>query len=779
LRFLFVSIEALSIDLAWQLVKEGHEVKFYTQSQSEQDVGDGFVPKAQNWEEQKDWADVIIFDDVGFGTTVEKLKLEGKAVIGGTPYTDKLELDREFGQEELSKVGVKVLPRWNFTNFDEAINFVSKNPQRFVLKPSGRVQNEKELLFVGQEEDGKDIAQVLEHYKKHWSSKIKVFQLQKFARGVEVAVGAFFNGSEFIDPINVNFEHKRMFPGEIGPSTGELGTHMYWTKPNAIFHNTLGKMKEKLAETKYVGYIDINCIANESGIYPLEWTCFDEETEILTKKGWRKYSEVEVGNEALAIDPPTRTLKWKRITSKIVKEYEGEMIRFGAKDKSHSALSALVTPDHSMLVCFSGNPKLVRADSIPIDETKIIRTGKFEGETVTSFEIRGFVEQQHYSGRRYPLIETVHASMIVEATAFMSFIGLYLSNGFVGGHNYTIILEQSQSSQKRREIEEILNQTGLKYTIQRDGKYQISSPQLVKYLESLGLVSVNAYTKFIPTCFKNLSPNLLESLLRGFWLGDVNLHHRLGRETLTTVSPKLADDLQEIIIKCGGLANIRVQTAKDTISNEGCVGKNHMYVLSIEKRNKDYNLGKGTISKEKYKGKVWDVEVEDLHTMLVRRNGKPFFSGNCRFGYPTISIQMEGVTSDWGTLLSDIAHNKNTSMRTKKGYQMGVVIAVPPFPFEDYKAFKKYSEDATILFKKPKMDGVHIGEVKLVEGDWHLAGRSGYSLVVTSSGTTMEETIKQTYDRVRNIMIPNMFYRTDIGQRWFRDSDMLLSWGYL
>jgi len=28
-------------------------------------------------------------------------------------------------------------------------------------------------------------------------------------------------------------------------------------------------------------------------------------------------------------------------------------------------------------------------------------------------------------------------------------------------------------------------------------------------------------------------------------------------------------------------------------------------------------------------------------------------------------------------------------------------------------------------------------------------------------------------------MIPNMFYRSDIAQRWTHDSDMLLSWGYI
>jgi phosphoribosylamine--glycine ligase len=240
---------------------------------------------------------------------------------------------------------------------------------------------------------------------------------------VEVAVGAFFNGKDFVLPINTNFEHKRLFPSEIGPSTGEMGTSIYWTRTNPIFESTLLKAKERLAASKYVGYVDINCIANSKGIWPLEWTA--------------------------------------------------------------------------------------------------------------------------------------------------------------------------------------------------------------------------------------------------------------------------------------------------------------------------------------------------------------------RFGYPTISIQMEGITSEWGAFLADIASGKDTVLRTKKGYQVGVVVCIPPWPFEDEKAFRKYSEGATILFRRQSRDGVHIGEVKQENGDWHIAGRSGYALVVTGAGATMSDAIKEAYANVRNVMIPNMFYRNDIGQRWAHDSDMLLSWGYL
>ena len=107
------------------------------------------------------------------------------------------------------------------------------------------------------------------------------------------------------------------------------------------------------------------------------------------------------------------------------------------------------------------------------------------------------------------------------------------------------------------------------------------------------------------------------------------------------------------------------------------------------------------------------------------------------------------------------------------------IVAIPPWPFEDEKAFRKYSEGATILFKKQNPAGIHICEVKLEEGDWHIAGRSGYALIVTGSGPSMSEAVSDAYENVKNVMIPNMFYRDDIGQRWFRDVDMLLSWGYV
>ena len=230
-KFLFVSLTGLVGDIAWQVLKEGHEVRYFIGDPEEKDIADGFVPKTDDWEKDVDWADVIVFDDtLGQGEKAVALRERGKAVVGGTPYTDRLEDDRSFGQEELKKAGVTIIPYRDFDNFDEAIAYVQENPTRYVIKPSGAAGNVKRRLFVGDEEDGRDVVRMLEAYKKAFSDEIKVFQLQKRVVGVEVAVGAFFNGKSFVYPINVNFEHKKLFPGNSGPPTGEMGTTMFWSR---------------------------------------------------------------------------------------------------------------------------------------------------------------------------------------------------------------------------------------------------------------------------------------------------------------------------------------------------------------------------------------------------------------------------------------------------------------------------------------------------------------------------------------------------------------------
>ena len=181
-KFLFVSNEALIGDLAWKIKNEGHEVKYFIGDKEQKDVCDGFVDKVDKWEDFVGWADIIIFDDICFGLESDKLRKSGKLVVGGNVYGDKLEVDRDFGQNEMISAGINVIPSWFFRNFDEAIKFIKDHPDRYVIKPSGEEDEQKELLFVGEEDDGKDIIHILELYKAKWSQKIRLSRCKSTSR---------------------------------------------------------------------------------------------------------------------------------------------------------------------------------------------------------------------------------------------------------------------------------------------------------------------------------------------------------------------------------------------------------------------------------------------------------------------------------------------------------------------------------------------------------------------------------------------------------------------
>jgi phosphoribosylamine--glycine ligase len=53
-------------------------------------------------------------------------------------------------------------------------------------------------------------------------------------------------------------------------------------------------------------------------------------------------------------------------------------------------------------------------------------------------------------------------------------------------------------------------------------------------------------------------------------------------------------------------------------------------------------------------------------------------------------------------------------------------------------------------------------------------------LHVTGCGPTVEEARRKAYGLLERIVVPRMYYRDDIGERFLaRDRDLLKKWGYL
>lgn len=277
MKVLFISNDLIGGSIAHKLVKEGHDVRLYIKETGRRDNFNGIIKKCSNWKKELAWVGkdgLIIFDDVGFGTIQDSLRKKGYIVFGGSELGEKLELDREFGQEIFQNLGLPNSILKDFKSIDKAIEFIKQHKQSWVIKQND--DTPKNVNYVGLLEDGTDVINVLETYKQtpNLRKKIKKITLQEKFTGVEIAVGRFFNGEDWIGPICLNVEHKKFFPGDLGPTTSEMGTLGWYTEnENDLFYQkALSPFKKFLTEANFRGYFDINCILNENGIFPLEAT---------------------------------------------------------------------------------------------------------------------------------------------------------------------------------------------------------------------------------------------------------------------------------------------------------------------------------------------------------------------------------------------------------------------------------------------------------------------------------------------------------------------------
>lgn len=269
LKFLIVDAEGLMSDMARQLKEEGNEVRMHITQKKWRDIADGIAEKVGDWKAHRDWADVILFSYSGFGKEQEELRKKGYNVVGGSSL-EVIETDRHEGVRMLERIGIKPIPSVEFESFKKAGEFIRQNPARYVFKPCGKMEDDKESTFVGKEKDGSDVLHALNKFENTWKGKV-CFMLQKFAEGIEVGVACYFNGKDWAKPIHINFEHKKLMPGEIGPNTGEQGTVFYFADGCPLFDMTLNKMTNILREKNHVGIVDLSMIINEKGIHPLEF----------------------------------------------------------------------------------------------------------------------------------------------------------------------------------------------------------------------------------------------------------------------------------------------------------------------------------------------------------------------------------------------------------------------------------------------------------------------------------------------------------------------------
>ena len=300
-------------DMYLRLMRAGHEVRVFMSDENSQDVMQGMLTFTQDWRADLDWIKesgkdgIVLFETASHGEIQDELRRDGFNVIGGSALGDKLEQERGYAQQIFSDHGLSVAASRGFTNFDDAIAFLKESPRRYVFKMNGSGWRSS-MKYVGQMQTGADMIALLSVTRDTWSQADNPdFLLMEYVSGVEVGVGAFFDGEDFLDPPNLDWEHKRFFPGDIGELTGEMGTVVTYRGAKPLFQATLGRLAPMLRDSGYVGYINLNTIVNEAGIWPLELTCrFGYPgfpiLDSLHAEDWGSVFAKLVGREARTID---------------------------------------------------------------------------------------------------------------------------------------------------------------------------------------------------------------------------------------------------------------------------------------------------------------------------------------------------------------------------------------------------------------------------------------------------------------------------------------------
>jgi UDP-glucuronate decarboxylase len=334
-------------------------------------------------------------------------------------------------------------------------------------------------------------------------------------------------------------------------------------------------------------------------------SCYDAETEILTEHGWVLFPDLQPGVRVATLNPEGQ-VEFHVPDEYIAQPYIGDLLRF-----ANAKFDFCVTPNHSMYVrSKTGKLRFLRADEPRHWAAwRVMTGGDFEGVEKEWFHLGAPPRDAKVAVERIPM------------DAWLEFLGYYISEGCVhvrhrvravGGSDYDIadynVLIAQVNTEGRATITKCLDQLGFKFFQSDDHQFRICSKQLAALLAPLG----KSGDKYIPREYLCLSKRQSRILFDALILGDGS--RRGGCCAYYSKSKRLADDVQELAIRCGYAASV--------VSH--AVGRD-LYRVNI-RPSVEANLV--TPERVPYAGKVYCVNVRH-HVICVRRNGRAAFCGNC------------------------------------------------------------------------------------------------------------------------------------------------------
>jgi phosphoribosylamine--glycine ligase len=174
-------------------------------------------------------------------------------------------------------------------------------------------------------------------------------------------------------------------------------------------------------------------------------------------------------------------------------------------------------------------------------------------------------------------------------------------------------------------------------------------------------------------------------------------------------------------------------------------------------------------------GYVGNIDVN----CIVDADGNPWpLEFTMRFGYPAVNIELALHRSDPIEFLACVASGDKPPMRNFDTVAVGVVMALPPYPFGHERSEEVVN--VPIWGLTPGIqDNLHFCNVMATTGDHDMATAGSYMMVSTGTGDNVVAARNAAHRVLNRLTIPaSPYYRNDIGLRLRKQLLELQAHGY-
>lgn len=338
--------------------------------------------------------------------------------------------------------------------------------------------------------------------------------------------------------------------------------------------------------------------------------CHTADTEVLTEKGFVRWDEYNWVDQLATVNQFTHAMEYQTPFEKHVYDYDGDMVY-----STNRRVDFAVTPDHQMYVRKWDERRRTLSDGYSFVKARDL--GWYSGlmHAPSGWLGTDIIELEVPEDRRY------------DGDDFFAMLGLIVSDGYAGGSEKThnLVSFSSFRPDDRDAVLALAARVGFTEAPSRQGVWnRWSAGSLANWVRQNCYTSpdLRSQNKCVPDIVKCASERQIKLFLR--WFNDRN---RDGSQFYTT-SKRLADDLQELLMKIGKRSSVDDVPAKVSFYAGKQISGMPSFTLTVGEVDRLSIDRKKHIETDRYVGPVFCAAVPN-HTLITRRNGTTLISSNC------------------------------------------------------------------------------------------------------------------------------------------------------